>query len=120
MDTFGLAEKVRPNGKKESLNGKFRDECLNENTFDSLSEAREEIEHWRIGYNASRPHRALGQQTPEEFARLLENTTLLPRKVAELLGTRQKSNQEGRASRSAAFVLMRVLRSTLNEVSKNW
>ena len=74
--------KPTQNAYVESFNGKFRDECLNENTFDSLSEAREEIERWRVDYNTNRPHRALGQQTPEGFARSLEQTTLPPRKVA--------------------------------------
>lgn len=52
----------------ESFNGKFRDECLNENWFVSLAEAREKIETWRKDYNRVRPHSALGYQTPEEFA----------------------------------------------------
>jgi putative transposase len=52
----------------ESFNGKFRDECLNENWFLTLQEAREKIEMWRRDYNQVRPHSALGYQTPEEFA----------------------------------------------------
>ena len=51
----------------ESFNGKFRDECLNENWFISLPEARQKIEAWRRDYNQVRPHSALGYQTPEEF-----------------------------------------------------
>jgi putative transposase len=52
----------------ESFNGKFRDECLNENWFISLPEARQKIEAWRRDYNQVRPHSALAYQTPEEFA----------------------------------------------------
>jgi putative transposase len=52
----------------ESFNGKFRDECLNENWFLTLPEAREKIERWRRDYNQARPHSALGYRTPEEFA----------------------------------------------------
>ena len=52
----------------ESFNGKFRDECLNENWFLTLQEARETIEAWRRDYNPARPHSALGYQTPKEFA----------------------------------------------------
>ena len=74
--------KPTQNAYVESFNGKFRDECLNENTFDSLSEAREEIERWRNDYNGARPHRGLGQQTPEGFARSLKNYPTCPRKVA--------------------------------------
>jgi len=52
----------------ESFNGKFRDECLNNNVFTSLAQARDIIERWRIDYNACRPHRSLGQLTPNQFA----------------------------------------------------
>lgn len=52
----------------ESFNGKFRDECLNEHWFVSLQDAREKVEAWRRDYNEVRPHSALGNRTPEEFA----------------------------------------------------
>ena len=52
----------------ESFNGKFRDECLNQNWFASLAEARQVIEAWRLDYNTVRPHSSLGYRTPEEFA----------------------------------------------------
>jgi len=57
------------NGFIESFNGKFRDECLNENWFLDLADAREKIETWRRDYNQVRPHSALGYLTPEEFAK---------------------------------------------------
>jgi len=60
--------KPTQNAHIESFNGKFRDECLNENWFLTLQEAREKIEAWRRDYNQGRPHSALGYQTPEEFA----------------------------------------------------
>jgi len=56
----------------ESFTGRFRDECLNEHEFASLAHARSIIESWRIDYNARRPHEALGNRTPEEFARGLQ------------------------------------------------
>jgi len=52
----------------ESFNGKFRDECLNDNVFGTLAEARQIIECWRLDYNQHCPHRSLGQLTPNEFA----------------------------------------------------
>jgi putative transposase len=52
----------------ESFNGKFRDECLNQNWFTRLAEARQIIEAWRVDYNTARPHSSLGYRTPEEFA----------------------------------------------------
>ena len=60
--------KPTQNAHIESFNGKFRDECLNENWFLTLQEAREKIEAWRRDYNQVRPHSGLGYQTPEEFA----------------------------------------------------
>lgn len=52
----------------ESFNGKFRDECLNENLFFDVHDAREKINAWRQDYNHVRPHRSLDQATPMEFA----------------------------------------------------
>jgi putative transposase len=51
----------------ESFNGKFRDECLNEQWFVSLREAKEKIERWREYYNSARPHSSLQYETPIEF-----------------------------------------------------
>jgi putative transposase len=53
----------------ESFNGKLRDECLNGEIFYSLREAQVVIEKWRVEYNESRPHRSLGEKTPNEFAK---------------------------------------------------
>jgi len=52
----------------ESFNGKFRDECLNENWFQDLEDPRTKIDAWRHDYNDVRPHSALGNRTPTEFA----------------------------------------------------
>jgi len=49
----------------ESFNGRLRDECLNQHWFWSLAEARQIVEEWRLDYNRSRPHSALGGLTPE-------------------------------------------------------
>ncbi|HEX2230113.1 MAG TPA: IS3 family transposase [Candidatus Binatia bacterium] len=51
----------------ESFNGRLRDECLNENLFTTLAEARQLIETWRIDYNTRRPHSSLGGLTPAEY-----------------------------------------------------
>jgi len=56
----------------ESFNGKFRDECLNENWFLSLDDARSTIEAWRIDYNRHRPHSSLNNMTPMEYAEKFE------------------------------------------------
>jgi putative transposase len=64
--------KPNENAYVESFNGKFRDECLNEHWFISLAHARNVIEDWRIEYNTERPHSSLGDLTPEEFARTID------------------------------------------------
>jgi len=48
----------------ESFNGRCRDECLNEEVFANLTEARAVIERWRRDYNEVRPHSAHGGLTP--------------------------------------------------------
>ncbi len=52
----------------ESFNGTFRAECLDTNWFQTLPEAKHIIDQWRWEYNVSRPHRALADRTPAEFA----------------------------------------------------
>ena len=57
--------KPQQNGFVESFNGKLRDECLNEEVFATLAEARAVIERWRLDYNHVRPHSAHGGLPPE-------------------------------------------------------
>ena len=57
--------KPMQNAFVESFIGKFRDECLNEEIFPSLAEARVVIERWRRDYNQVRPHSAHGGLTPQ-------------------------------------------------------
>lgn len=59
------------NGYIESFNGRLRDECLNTEVFSNLADAREKLQCWQRDYNQTRPHSALGDRTPEEFARTL-------------------------------------------------
>lgn len=51
----------------ESFNRIFRDECLNQNYFSSLSEAKQIIEAWRLDYNENRPQKRLKELTPSQF-----------------------------------------------------
>lgn len=51
----------------ERVNGKFRDECLNEHWFLTLSEAQVVMESWRREYNEERTHSTIGDVTPREF-----------------------------------------------------
>lgn len=66
---FSRPGKPTDNGFIETFNGSLRDECLNTNWFASLDEASEIIEAWRRDYNESRPHMALRNVVPSEFAR---------------------------------------------------
>lgn len=60
--------KPMQNGLIESFNGKLRDECLNEQWFESLHQARVVIATWRRDYNEERPHSSLGRIPPAQFA----------------------------------------------------
>jgi putative transposase len=55
------------NAYGESFNDKFRDECLNQEVFHSVAEARIITNRWRQYYNEERPHSSLGYRTPAEF-----------------------------------------------------
>ena len=52
----------------ESFNGRVRQELLNASWFATLDSARRAARAWRRDYNENRPHRSLGNKTPEEFA----------------------------------------------------
>ncbi len=52
------------NGYVESFNGKFRDELLSCEIFNTLAEAKVLIEQWRVHYNTARPHFSLGYRPP--------------------------------------------------------
>jgi putative transposase len=51
----------------ESFNSRFRDECLNEQLFHDLDDAKKKIEKWRRYYNEERPHSSIGMKTPVEY-----------------------------------------------------
>jgi putative transposase len=65
---FSRPGKPTDNAYVESFNGTLRSECLDAHWFATLAEAKQVIEAWRREYNESRPHRALGERTPNEFA----------------------------------------------------
>lgn len=48
----------------ESLNGRLRNEWLNEHRFPALLHARTGVESWRRDYNEEKPIRALGGLRP--------------------------------------------------------
>ena len=68
---LGFIQPGKPtqNAFVESLNGKFRNECLNRHWFRSMEEARVEIDRWRHHYNHVRPHSSLNYLPAVAFAK---------------------------------------------------
>lgn len=64
--------KPQQNAFIESFNGSLRDECLNEELFDTLEEARRKLALWRYDYNHVRPHSSLNNQAPKQARLALE------------------------------------------------
>jgi putative transposase len=74
---LGQPGKPTQNAYIESFNGKFRDECLNEQWFTSLDHAKAVIATWRRDYNEVRPHSSISNRTPAEFAATLREQGVL-------------------------------------------
>ena len=69
------------NGFVECINGRMRDELLNETTFRNPAHARAVITARADDYNTERLHTALDYQTPADFSRTL--TTAIARPAAQ-------------------------------------
>ena len=82
---FSRPGKPTDNAFIESLNGKFRAECLNANWFLSLDEARRKCEAWRRDYNEVRPHSAIGNKVPMELHRAAAFPASRPADEARIL-----------------------------------
>jgi putative transposase len=65
---FSRPGKPTDNAFVESFNGTLRAECLDTHWFKTMTDTQQTVETWRQEYNESRPHRALGEKTPSEFA----------------------------------------------------
>lgn len=61
--------KPSENAFVESFNSRLRHECLDQEIFLSLDDARSKVESWRRFYNEERPHSSLGGKPPSVFAR---------------------------------------------------
>jgi putative transposase len=66
---FSRPGRPKDNCYVETFNGSLRDECLNVHWFETIEEAKVIIEAWRRDYNETRPHMALNDEAPEEYAR---------------------------------------------------
>lgn len=67
------------NAYVESFHSRFRDECLSTHWFETLTDARFQIERWRQDYNEVRPHTSLAGRTPTEFAATLKESDPITR-----------------------------------------
>lgn len=65
---FPRPGKPTDDGPIEASDGRLRAERLNACWFLSMADAKDRIEEWRADYNGERPHTALGNLTPSEFA----------------------------------------------------
>ena len=67
---FSWLGKPKDNAFIESFNSRFREEYLNESWFLSLENAQEKVTTWRQDYNTERPHGALRNLAPLDFAKV--------------------------------------------------
>ena len=86
--------KPSENGFTESLNGKIRDECLNEHLFRNLNHARIILEEWRQDYNHVRPHSSLNYMTPMEF--LNKSNGMMDASIIPLTSAKQSVTNHAR------------------------
>jgi putative transposase len=92
--------KPMQNAFVESLNGRMRDECLNESVSPTPGEARRIIKAWRIDYNTVRPRGRLGRLPPAVF------------------GVTRRHPEEQRAGRCARSGASRAARCIIKHESK--
>ena len=77
----GLPEpgKANQSADLETLNGRRRDECLNDHWFTTLVHAGAVIEVWQRGYGDERPKKLLGGLTPTQYAKQLSTKAVTMR-----------------------------------------
>lgn len=59
----------------ERFNGTLRNECLNVYYFETLADAKQIIEDWRLDYNNNRPQKRFNGLTPSEYKRKILKET---------------------------------------------
>ena len=60
------------NGLVERFIRSFKEECVWQNRFENIEEARRVIGRWISWYNDERPHESLGYKSPVEYRKFLE------------------------------------------------
>jgi len=86
---FSRPGKPTDNAFIESFNGRLRQECLNQNWFTSLDDAKQIVEEWRRDYNQLRPHSSLKQKTPSDFVAHWQQNRAVPKAEISTLETVQ-------------------------------
>ena len=79
----------------ESFNGRLRDEFLNVEIFGDLPDVRQRLAEWQCDYNTRRPHSALADQTPEQFARDHAQDPIPATRPAKQTGERLAGPRQG-------------------------
>ena len=68
---FSRPGKPTDNAFIESFNSRLRQECLNAHWFLSLADARCKIHQWHKDYNENRLHTSLGNVSPKEYLKVI-------------------------------------------------
>ncbi len=71
---FSRLGKPTDNAFAEAFNGKVRAECIDQNWFLSVEDARLKCEAYCHEYNHDRPHSSIGNKTPTEFMKAISAT----------------------------------------------
>ncbi len=72
---FSRPGKPTDNSFAEAFNASVRKELLNTSWFDTIVAARRAARAWCKDYNEVRPHRSLGNKTPQAFALTVKEAT---------------------------------------------
>ena len=67
---FSRPGKPTDNTFIQAFNGRFRQECLNENWFLSPEDAAEKVESWRRHYKWGEIRQCVGQLVPQGICRI--------------------------------------------------
>jgi putative transposase len=70
---FSRPGKPTDNSFVEAFNGQVRAECIDQNWFLTLEDAKLKCEAFRHDYNYVRPHSSIGLKTPVEFMKSIGN-----------------------------------------------
>ncbi len=110
---FSRPGKPTDNAFAEAFNGKVRAECIDQNWFLPVEDARPKCEAYRHEYNHERPHSSIGNKTPIEFMKAISTTCpLMAWKTGKTSG--QRSSVRGKSTPpplSAALSFMAAVMS---------